>query len=267
MQKISTPRNQNVSPDLNDQNPDAELANAFWRWFSISVFVLLVAAAIPAFSADVFIDEGDGDFAATPVSTPAAPAVTAPNAVVGDKKPASEDVPPAGPGAGSDIDSSIGELEPPKDPSSADAGETNKQKMNEMMATPPAGEKKHSKKASAKGSKKSAKGSKKSSKASKKSGKKKAEKKKSDKKKKSKKNVATSKKSSKRAVASITKFAGGEYLTTSRSCPLESSPGAGDSTGVAKASRKLWVEDSGNTSYYKVYSKGGQPAFVSRDCF
>lgn len=39
------------------------LGKSFWRWFSFSVLALAIAAALPARSADVFIDEGDGDFA------------------------------------------------------------------------------------------------------------------------------------------------------------------------------------------------------------
>lgn len=279
MKKIATPRN-------TDLDPNAELANYFWRWFTLSAFVLLVAAAIPAFSADVFIDEGDGDFAATPVSTPTAdaPVVTA------GKAPASEDVPPAGPGM--DLDSEIGELEPTAAETTTSSGvgapvvaePSNENKVNDIMATSPkaeAAKAKKSAKKSSKGSDVSAKSKKKSSKMSaksEKSGKKSAKKvgKKADKKKKKKSDVtAKSKKKStkfasskmaKRKVASVGKFAGGQYLTSTRSCTLESAPGAGGSS-MTRASRKLWVEDSGNASYYKVYVKGGAAAYVSRDCF
>ncbi len=273
MKKITAGENHNSEPSL-------ELANAFWRWFSFSVFLLLVAAAIPAFSADVFIDEGDSDSAATPVSTPPLAAVPA----AGGKAPASEEIPPAG--AGPEIDTSISGLEPspPMDvaPAISEMDKSNAQKVNDLMATPAAGKKQAKKASKASASKKIAKASKKSSKKiakkaekkkkttaskTKKKSKKTAEVKISKKKKSTKVAGAGKSKSSKRKIASVGKFAGGKYVTSSRSCALESAPGAGDSNGMTKNSRKLWVEDSGNTSYYKVYVKGGAAAFVARDCF
>jgi hypothetical protein len=296
MKKIATPGNSNLD---RNSDPTLALADMFWRWFSVSVFALLLAAAIPALSADVFIDEGDGDFGATPVTASPAPiAVNAPPAIPtsGGKAPASTDIPPAGPG---EIDLGVSELEPSSGESPSDKsaggeamGTTNEQKMNDLMAAPPKAEtqakktvkkttsskkvakatgKNHAKKIAKNSAKKTDKKSnKKKSTASKvkKKSKKTAEYKAVTKKvvKKSTK-VSAGKKSSKRKVASVSNFAGGQYATSSRSCPLESSPGAGDSNGMTKASRKLWVEDSGNTSYYKVFVKGGTAAFVAKDCF
>jgi hypothetical protein len=81
-----------------------------------------------------------------------------------------------------------------------------------------------------------------------------------------KKSLGSSSKASKRSVASV-HYAGGKYATTSRACPMESSPGSGDAIGMTVSGRNLWVEESGNTSYWKVYGKSGAAAFVSRDCF
>lgn len=253
------------------------LQQTFWRWFSFSVLALIVAAAIPAMSADVFIDEGDGDFAPTPVSSaaPAAPATVVEPHVVGDKAPASTDVPPSGPGA--DIDSAIGSLEPAHDAAPAEPmGDTAAPVTADIMPldTPAADVNKPAKKKHLQAVK-TAKASKKEKKSEKKASKKTAEKKKKkegkDKKtaakKSKKKSLTDSSKSSKRGVASITKYAGGQYATTSKSCSMESAPGAGDATGTTVAGRKLWVEESGNTSYWKVYGKSGAAAFVSRDCF
>lgn len=220
------------------------LQQAFWRWFSFSILALIVAAALPAMSADVFIDEGDSDFAATPVSTPKAHADKAPAM----KMPASEDVPPAGAGMGSEAgsdDQLFGseEMAPP-----ASTGDVPPVAMPESTPAPVK-----------KAAKKAAPAEKKSEKKSKKKASKKAEKKsKSSKKKDSKKSK------SKRKVAA---FAGGQYATTSKACAMESAPGAGDSVGMTVAARKLWVEDAGNTSYWKVHTKSGSAAFVSRDCF
>ncbi len=257
------------------------LHQTFWRWFSFSVLALIVAAAIPALSADVFIDEGDGDFAPTPVtsSAPAAPLVVEPH-VVGDKAPAStNEVPPANPA--SDIDSAIGSLEPAQDAIPTEPmGDTATPVTADVMplGAPTDAPKAEGKKAAKKKhlqAVKTAKSSKKEKKADKKSSKKTAEKKKKKEgkekktaaKKSKKKSLTDSSKSSKRGVASITKYAGGQYATTSKSCSMESAPGAGDAVGTTVSGRKLWVEESGNTSYWKVYGKSGAAAFVSRDCF
>ncbi len=257
-----------------DDTTAVSLQKTFWRWLSFSVLALVVAAAIPAFSADVFIDEGDGDFAPTPVSSPAAAALPAGPA------PASENVPPAGPGA--DIDSAIGQLEPaqsepafaPGDTSAPTADTSNPMDAPatadtlaepapvKAVKTGKAAASKHLKsvkKTASKSKSKKTKTAAKSKKKDKKSAAKKSSKKKSA--------ASTGKSSKKRGVASISKFAGGQYATTSRSCAMESAPGAGDAVGTTVAARKLWVEESGNTSYWKVYGKSGSAAFVSRDCF
>lgn len=238
------------------------LQQTFWRWLAFSALALMLAAALPARSADVFIDEGDADFAPTPVSSSDA----------GGKKPASEDVPPAS--AASDLDSAIGQLEPaagegatpsvaedlslPGDAPATDVAQP--APVEKTKKTAKASKKKTEVKAAKKASKKKAKVAKKAKKVEKKTAKKNGKKKKAI-------AQASSKSSKKRKVASVGKFAGGQYATTSRSCAMESSPGAGDSVGMTKAAHKLWVEDAGNTSYWKVYGKSGQAAFVSRDCF
>lgn len=270
MKQIASNRNEN-SPEQMD------LTKAFWRWFSLSVLALMVAAAIPALSADVFIDEGDGDFAATPVSTPMAQTSVA--EPVADKKPASVDKAPAseeGGGAGMDLDSAVGDLEPPAGAPAAgsadmpgDMAPPIDEKPVEKKKSAPRLEKASKKKSSAKLDKKKDK-KKKGAKSDKKKDKKpgtKSDKKKKSAKKPKKESTAATEKSAKRKVAAATSFAGGQYVTTSKDCAMESSPGAGDSVGTARASRKLWVEDSGNTSYWKVFGKAGNAAFVSRDCF
>lgn len=241
------------------------LQKNFWRWLSLSVLALALVAAAPAMSADVFIDEGDADFAPTPVTE-------------GSKAPASETSPDTS-DVSNDLDSAIGELSPPVEEEVAPATGPSDESLTleepttaPMMAEPSkpaveAFEKKAEKKAVKKASKKAAK------KAEKKTAKKSAKKdkksaKKSDKKSKKKdKKKTAGKKSKLRKVASNGKFAGGQYAVTSRACPMESAPGAGDAVGTTKVSKKLWVEESGNTSYWKVYGKGGNPAYVSRDCF
>lgn len=260
------------------------LHQTFWRWFSFSVLALMVAAAIPALSADVFIDEGDGDFAPTPVTSPAPASVA--------------EVPPANPAA--DIDSAIDSLQPAEDamPAMGDAAPAlesapvvDAAPIDAPLAAPVAVDdvKKESKKVSSKANK-SKKNSAKASKDSKKDSKKKhlqvvksskskkeksASKSKAGKdkkkavaktKKSKKKSLGDSSKASKRGVASV-KYAGGKYATTSRACPMESAPGAGDAIGTTVSGRNLWVEEAGNTSYWKVYGKSGAAAFVARDCF
>ncbi len=264
-----------------DDASTVSLQKTFWRWFSFSVLALVVAAAVPALSADVFIDEGDGDFAPTPVSSPAssvpltpATAATLPTGPA----PASEE------GSGAEIDSAIGQLEPaqsepafaPGDvpPSTADmANPMDAPSSTDTMVEPAPAKKVKTGKAAAgkhlKAVKKTASKakSKKPVKAAAKSKKKKDTKavKKSSKKKAT--VSVASKSSKKRGVASVTKYAGGQYATTSRACSMESAPGAGDAVGTTVVSRKLWVEESGNTSYWKVYGKSGAAAYVSRDCF
>lgn len=260
-----------MKKNASNETSQNSLQQTFWRWFSLSVLALMLAAAWPARSADVFIDEGDGDFAATPVSSPAAAplaAAVAPAPVQAGPAPASEDSPIANPGT--ELDSQIGQLEPATAPGGTDpmAAPTEAQPMDPVAEAPvetpkKASVKKSSKKKDAKAKKSK---SKKASKAKKSKAKKKDKKASGKKKKKSSVSAAT-KSASKRKVASISKFAGGQYATTSRDCAMESAPGAGDAVGTSKASRKLWVEESGNTSYYKVYGKSGTAAFLPRDCF
>ena len=47
------------------------LERAFAKWISVSIIVIALIAALPAFSADVFVDEGDSDFDTTPIGGPA----------------------------------------------------------------------------------------------------------------------------------------------------------------------------------------------------
>lgn len=249
-----------------------KLQGAFLRWFALSVLTLVVVVATGrAFAADVFIDEGDGDFEqVTPVATPDSTAQ----------------------GGGSlDLDSdfksgasstAVTEPAPIVDTTGADpmtAEKTPELKLDEPDSVKPqakgpkAGFVKSAGKSAPKAAKAEKKDSKKSAKAapkksavkaaktSKKSAAKSASAKKSGKKK----SASVSKSS--RKVASTVKFAGGMYATTSRECAMESSPGAGDSVGTSKSNRKLWVEDAGDAGYWKVYNKGGTAAYLSRICF
>jgi len=129
---------------------------------------------------------------------------------------------------------------------------------------------KKSEKAAKKASKAAVKSSNKATKVAAKSGKSKSIKKSAVVKAKKKSVVSKSKSHKKpttRKVASAVKYAGGQYVSTSRDCAMESAPGAGDTVGTTKAQRKLWVEDAGDGGYWKVYSKSGQAAFLSRSCF
>lgn len=235
-------------------NLQQSLQTAFWRWFSVAAVALLIAAALPAFAADVFIDEGDSDF--NPAAEGSIPVRTA-----ASDSPASEMSPP--------IDAEI--LNEPSDaaPVAEAAPGSATTRYEGVQPFEPKAVKKSEKKA-----KKTAK----KDKAGKKLAKAKSDKKKSAMKGKARKKVAATAKSGKskkvakhskknqRKVASV-RYAGGQYATTKSDCMMESAPGAGDAIGQAKASRKLWVEDAGSGSYWKVYNKSGQPAFVSRSCF
>lgn len=231
------------------------LERAFVKWISISFIVLALLVALPAFSADVFVDEGDGDFDTTPIGGPA---------------PASEPAAPAVAQAGSDPSADMGaapsggpieDLSPSVDDGSAAMGAP---VMDPSVA--PVEEKKPVAKKSA--SKKAAKKAVK--KESKKSGKKSAKKesKKSGKKSGKKSKVASSGKASKkRSVASADEFAGGRYQVTKKECMMQTKPGSKTFIGETRADKKLWVEKSGNPNYWKVYSKDGSPAFVKKSCF
>ncbi|MBL7687694.1 MAG: hypothetical protein JNJ49_06640 [Bdellovibrionaceae bacterium] len=223
------------------------LERAFVKWISISFIVLALIVALPAFSADVFVDEGDGDFDTTPIGGPA---------------PASEPAAPAVAQAGSDPSADMGAAPsggPIEDLSpSADAGAA---PMGAPVMDPsvapveekkPVAKKAVAKKAAKKESKKAAK------KAAKKSGKKSGKKSKV---------ASTSKASKKRGVASTDEYAGGSYQVTKKECMMQTKPGSKTFIGETRADKKLWVEKSGNPNYWKVYSKDGSPAFVKKSCF
>ena len=226
------------------------LERAFVKWISISFIVLALIVALPAFSADVFVDEGDGDFDTTPIGGPA---------------PASEPAAPAVAQAGSDPSADMGAAPsggPIEDLSpSADAGAA---PMGAPVMDPsvaPVEEKKPvAKKAVAKKAAKKA-----AKKESKKAAKKAA--KKSNKKSSKKSKVAATKSSKKRSVASADDYAGGSYQVTTKECNLQTKPGSKTFIGETRADKKLWVEKSGNPNYWKVYSKDGSPAFVKKSCF
>lgn len=230
------------------------LNRVFWRWFSFAVVTLILAAAVPAFSSDVFIDEGDGDFDSTAASAPAktektvaAEPTTAPidadilNDFPTDNAVATTDAPAAKPDASAPAE--VSKPAAKKAKAKAKPAKVSKvEKKAKAKAKPVAAVKKaKAKKVAAKASSKKA--------ASKK--------------------VAKHMGKSKRKVASAGggKFAGGQYATTTRGCSMESAPGAKDSIGNSNAGRKLWVEDAGDSGYWKVYNKAGQAAYLSRDCF
>lgn len=272
-------------------NLEKSLRHLFVRWLLAAIAALTVATVFNAwtsnnvFAADVFIDEGEGDFEKpTPVETPADGAAF--GATSSEPSVGSD----SGVGLDFDADFNAGKS------GTADAGTPNvidttapqvESTMQDVPVVPVAEtqavpekpvkkvEKAAKKPVAAKAAKnskavksdkktaknKSAKATKTASKSEKSKGKKVGDAKKSSKKK-------SADKAGKKArkVASI-KYAGGQYVTTSRDCAMESAPGAGDSIGQTKASRKLWVEDAGDNSYWKVYSKSGQAAYLSRSCF
>lgn len=269
-------------------NLEKSLRHLFVRWLVAAVAALAVATVINAWTssnvlaADVFIDEGEGDFEKpTPVETPADSVAAA---VTSSDQPVASDT-----GVGLDFDSDFN-AGSKSDSSAISSGSvdsatpsvidtTASQVESTMPDTPvvPAADKQPQQKKpvvaktakSAKATKsekklaksKTAKTAKTASKSEKAKGKKISDAKKAGKKK-------SADKAGKKArkVASI-KYAGGQYVTTSRECAMESAPGAGDSIGQTKASRKLWVEDAGDNGYWKVYSKSGQAAYLSRSCF
>lgn len=269
-----------MSDSRNGSEPNFEksLKQLFFGWL-LAAFAIIAAATIfnawssnVAHAADVFIDEGEGDFEKpTPVETPADSSVM--------QSPGNEG---SDSGVGLDFDADFNasksvssdsatpsEIDTTAAPVEATAVEST---MPDVPVTTAVAEKAKAEKVVAKRAVKPAKNAKakpakvtKSKKAvakvEKTKGKKVADSKKSSKKKAAGKSVKKPRK-----VASI-KYAGGQYVTTSRECAMESAPGAGDSIGQTKAKRKLWVEESGDASYWKVYSKSGQAAFLSRSCF
>ena len=272
-------------------NLETSLRHLFVRWLLAAVAALAVATVFNAwtssnvFAADVFIDEGEGDFEKpTPVETPAdsqAAGVTSADADVGSDSGVGLDFDAdfnagqagtADAGTPSVIDTTAPQVESTMQDapvSVADAppvSEKPAKQVEKPAKKPVAAKAPKAKKVDKKAAKnKSPKASKAVAKAAGKPEKSKG-KKVSDTKKSSKKKSADKPGKKTRKVASI-KYAGGQYVTTSRDCAMESAPGAGDSIGQTKPSRKLWVEDAGDNGYWKVYSKSGQAAYLSRSCF
>jgi hypothetical protein len=249
-----------------EPNFDKALKQLFFRWL-LAAFAIVAAAAIfnawPsnfAYAADVFIDEGEGDFEKpTPVETPAD---------TGVMQSSGNDGSDSGVGLGFDADfnasksgSSDSDTPTVIDTTTANMGSTAVEPSLQGAPIAPADKEK------AKTEKPVAKKSVKPAKTAKAKAVKATKSKKAVAKVEKAKNKAAGKSVKKaRKVASI-KYAGGQYVTTSRDCAMESAPGAGDVIGQTKAKRKLWVEESGDTGYWKVYSRSGQAAFLSRSCF
>lgn len=277
-------------------NLEKSLRHLFVRWLVAAVAALAVATVINAWTssnvlaADVFIDEGEGDFEKpTPVETPADSVAAT---VTSSDQPVASDT-----GVGLDFDSAVSSdvnadfnAGSKSDSSASSSGSVDastpsvidttasqvESTMPDTPVVPASGKQSQQKKPVVSKTAKSAKATKsekklaksKTAKATKTASKsEKAKSKKiSDAKKAGKKKSADKAGKKARKVASI-KYAGGQYVTTSRECAMESAPGAGDSIGQTKASRKLWVEDAGDNGYWKVYSKSGQAAYLSRSCF
>lgn len=234
----------------------------FVKWLVLSTAAILAVALISgarATAADVFIDEGEGDFdKPTPVETPVSNSglefdleFKSPNGDILNQTPTSD--PASTVVETATILPLTAEAIPPKAVVKEKAAKAKSEKVVKVV------------KKTAKASTKSAKAAAKNGKA--KSGKKALAVVKSKKKAVASKSKVVTKKTSKRKVASAVKYAGGQYVSTSRECTMESAPGAGDAIGTTKAQRKLWVEDAGDAGYWKVYSKSGQAAFLSRSCF
>lgn len=247
----------------------------FVKWLLLStaaIFAVALISGARASAADVFIDEGEGDFdKPTPVETPVSSAGSGAgldfdadfNASKGDSPDASPIMDPAQQVVDTATTLPV-TTEPTAEPKTAEVAplEVAPVKAAKTQAT--------KSKAAKKAPKVAVKTTSKAKKVATKSGKAKATKKTVVVKSKKKSVVAKSKgskKATKRKVASAVKYAGGQYVSTSRECAMESAPGAGDTIGTTKAQRKLWVEDAGDAGYWKVYSKSGQAAFLSRSCF
>lgn len=243
--------------DSSDSTLRQSVRRMFVTWLLLStaaIFAVALVSGVRASAADVFIDEGEGDYdKPTPVEAPISGA--------------GSDV-----GTGSDSESHFNasnadslELSPIIDPVHQVVDTETELPRATEAATPTIAKVKAVVKASVK---RADKGKKKSVKSSAKAAKKAAVVKSNKKISKANSNRSkASKKTAKRKVASVIKYAGGQYLSTSRECSMESAPGAGDTIGTAKAQRKLWVEDAADSGYWKVYSKSGQAAFLSRSCF
>lgn len=250
--------------DSSGSTLEQSVRRMFVKWLLLStaaIFAVALISGARATAADVFIDEGEGDFdKPTPVETPVSNAGAVLdfdadfNASKGDSPDNSPVVDPA-----QQVVDTATVLPVATEPTTAEVAPVEVAPVK--VATP---------KAAKKASKVTAKTTSKAKKVAAKAGKAKATKKTAIVKSK-KKTVASkskgSKRTTKRKVASAVKYAGGQYVSTSRECAMESAPGAGDSVGTTKAQRKLWVEDAGDGGYWKVYSKSGQAAFLSRSCF
>lgn len=252
--------------DSSGSTLEQSVRRMFVKWLLLSTAAILAVALISgarATAADVFIDEGEGDFdKPTPVETPVSNTGSGAgldfdadfNASKGDSPDASPVVDPA-----QQVVDTATALPVATEPATAEVAPV---EAAPVKASKP--------KAAKKASKVTAKTTSKSKKVTAKAGKAKATKKTAVVKSKKKSVVSKSKgnkKTTKRKVASAVKYAGGQYVSTSRECAMESAPGAGDTVGTTKAQRKLWVEDAGDGGYWKVYSKSGQAAFLSRSCF
>lgn len=254
------------------------LEHAFAKWISVSIIVIALIAALPAFSADVFVDEGDSDFDTTPIggpapasepaAVPAAVPVAVPAVAQASPDPAADTGSSAPTGGPIEDLSPSGDANPP--PISASG-------VPEVDNSPPPQaaptrenmvvSKKAAKKAAKKAVKKAAKKAVKKA-ATKKAAAKKAAKKPASKKSSKKSKIASSGKASKkRGIASGGEYSGGSYQVTRQECAMQAKPGSKTLIGETKADKKLWVEKSGNPNYWKVYSKDGSPAFVKKSCF
>ncbi|MDX9730332.1 MAG: hypothetical protein RBT63_01045 [Bdellovibrionales bacterium] len=250
------------------ESTNQSLQKMFMRWLAFSTLALFILAAVPALSADVFIDEGDGDFDPSVMEVPPAlPTAPVAAGVVKGPAPASEvpveddlglsdiatDVPLDQPFADQAHEDVVPEISPGVEP----------QQQGMTKEAPAAAAVAPKKEKATKAAKKEkAAGKKDKAKKSAKAGKKKDGKAKGGKvAKKSKKSAGQT------ANRSVASHGGGRFATTSKECAMESAPGAGDSVGSTRASRKVWVEDAGNAAYWKVYDRAGQAAYLSRDCF
>ena len=261
----------NTPVQVNRKTLQREFLSKFSIWMVASVLTLATLITIQAKSADVFIDEGEGDYDTTPVGNPAAGALPSTSTPAADVTATKERTPAqteladptvvqdgSSPSPGTDLGSPSADpmpttaspsidpiIDPASDPMNkpVEPVKAKKSKKKESTAA-------HSKKSKKKVAKKAAKKSKK--KIAKK-----------DKKTKS----AKSDSNKKRKVASVGSFAGGSYKTTKDECKLQTKPGAKTFIGETVPSRKLWVEKSSNPNYYKVHGKDGSPAYVKKNCF
>lgn len=228
---------------------EREMLRTFVTWFSASVFligmILMISVALNTQAADVFIDEQDGDYQATPVGGPAPASTGEAQPVANDYNSATaapiESTTPAAPvdNIGQDLPS----LEPEKPVAAAPQKEMSKKKSKKGL------DKKNAKKSDKKAKAKLAKND-------------------HSKKKKSKGKTAKKADSKKRKIASVGGDSkSGKFAVSAKSCHLATSPGAKTYVGETAAGKKLWVEKSKNAKYYKVHVRDGSAAYVSKSCF